>query len=439
MKKKYKVTTLLVFSICFFTAMLLADVVFTMQYGKKSLAATVQEDQNYQEEVLFSSLKGVEKITESEQNVVNSTDYLKNTELTEDNETNASELAKNLKKEVQSEESLTSADAISEDLTIEDLQEEVSLLSLPSTEAVITFDKVIPKVSESLNIRNKADAKAEVVGKLYKNSYATIIERGDEWTKITSGDVTGYVSNEYLYFDQDAINEANDLAAFKVKITAGTVNIRKNPGTEGEVLGEANKDDTFVHIEDSDTAEWIAIQYGKNNDIAYVTSEYAKEFIDLDTAVSKEEEEEKQKELELAKALAEAKKSQPQTTNRAAIKASDEEIFLLATVVAMEALGESYEGKLAVANVVVNRMLDGSWGNSISDVVYAPGQFSGASSGRVQQYASKVTESCKKAAVEALAGNNNIGSYKYFIMKSRANTSSYSKYYILGSHCFYAR
>lgn len=105
----------------------------------------------------------------------------------------------------------------------------------------------------------------------------------------------------------------------------------------------------------------------------------------------------------------------------------------------MEALGESYEGKLAVANVIVNRLLSGYWGNTIEDVIYAPGQFSGANSGRVEKFKSKVTESCKKAAVEALAGNNNIGDYMYFLMKNRANYSSYSKYYVLGSHCFYQR
>ena len=35
-----------------------------------------------------------------------------------------------------------------------------------------------------------------------------------------------------------------------------------------------------------------------------------------------------------------------------------------------------------------------------------------------------------KAAVEATAGNNNIGSYLYFRMVSGAPISSYSKYYI---------
>ena len=52
---------------------------------------------------------------------------------------------------------------------------------------------------------------------------------------------------------------------------------------------------------------------------------------------------------------------------------------LLATVIASEALSESYEGKLAVANVIINRLISGKWGNSISDVVYAKGQFSGSS------------------------------------------------------------
>lgn len=315
-------------------------------------------------------------------------------------------------------------------------EEEITTFSM--TKALPEYEKVLPKVSEYLNIRSEADSDATVVGQLNKNSYATIVERGEEWTKITSGKVTGYASNQYLYFDEDARNLVSELKADQIVVTAGSVNIRKSPDLTGEILTEAKTEDSFVHVSEKDTDEWYAIQYD-NSQVSYVSKDLSKSVFNLKTATTKEEIEEAKKTAQIAKELEEAKKHKPSKTNRSAIKVSDEEILLLATVVAMEANGESYEGQLAVANVVVNRMLDGYWGKTIHDVVYAPGQFSGANSGRVEKYKSRVTESCKKAAVEALAGNNNIGDYKYFMMKNRAKTSSYKKYYILGSHCFYAR
>ena len=321
---------------------------------------------------------------------------------------------------------------------VKDMSDEAEIVTLSMTEPVVEFDKVIPKVNEFLNIRTEAASEAEVVGKLYKNSYGIILERGKEWTKIKSGSVTGYANNEYLYFDDEAITNAKSLEAFQVEITAGSVNVRTKPTTESEVIEKAKKGDTFIHVPEMDEKEWVAILY-EEGIIGYVSQELADTKFALKTAVSKEEEEKAKKAAELEKALQEAKKHKPKETNRKAVKVSDEELYLLATVVAMEALSEPYEGKLAVANVVVNRMLDGYWGDSISDVVYAKGQFSGANSGRVEKFESKVTDSCKKAAVEALAGNNNIGNYMYFIMKNRASYSSYKKYYILGNHCFYSR
>ena len=94
---------------------------------------------------------------------------------------------------------------------------------------------------------------------------------------------------------------------------------------------------------------------------------------------------------------------------------------------------------MAVANVIINRLISGKWGDSISDVVYAKGQFSGSSTGRFERFEKLMNEDCKKAAVEALAGVNNIGDFLFFRTKGSAKLSSYSKYYILGNHCFYQR
>ena len=57
--------------------------------------------------------------------------------------------------------------------------------------------KLMPDVEDYLNIRVEASNEAELAVKLYKDSVADILEAGEEWTKISSGNVEGYVKNEF--------------------------------------------------------------------------------------------------------------------------------------------------------------------------------------------------------------------------------------------------
>lgn len=112
----------------------------------------------------------------------------------------------------------------------------------------------------------------------------------------------------------------------------------------------------------------------------------------------------------------------------------------MAACVAMESGDDSYEDKLAVASCIVNRVKSGKWGKTISDVIYADGQFPGASSGLLDKYLAKgPSKSCIKATKDALAGSNNIGDYLFFKAAKRASTGSYSSYKIVGGNCFYKK
>ena len=117
---------------------------------------------------------------------------------------------------------------------------------------------------------------------------------------------------------------------------------------------------------------------------------------------------------------------------------SDEELYLLACVIDWEAGSEPYEGKLAVANVVLNRVRSSKFPSSISGVIYQNSQFSGVS----DKFQSRMnrglsTQTCMDAAVEALSGHNNIGGYTSFRMISVANMSAMSDYVIIGNHVFH--
>lgn len=62
--------------------------------------------------------------------------------------------------------------------------------------------------------------------------------------------------------------------------------------------------------------------------------------------------------------------------NKTMIKMNDQDLICLARNIYHEARFEPYIGKIAVAQVTFNRAMDGKWGDTICEVVYARKQFS---------------------------------------------------------------
>jgi len=58
-------------------------------------------------------------------------------------------------------------------------------------------NKIMAKVEEQANIRANANEEGELVGHLPQGASGDIVEKGDQWTKISSGTVVGYVKNDY--------------------------------------------------------------------------------------------------------------------------------------------------------------------------------------------------------------------------------------------------
>lgn len=94
--------------------------------------------------------------------------------------------------------------------------------------------------------------------------------------------------------------------------------------------------------------------------------------------------------------------------------------------------------KLAVANVVLNRLNGGAYGSTMSAVIYAPGQFSVAASGRLASVmAAGPNSESITAAKDALSGTNNVPNYSSFRSCGGANYSNYNNYSIIGNQVFY--
>jgi N-acetylmuramoyl-L-alanine amidase len=91
---------------------------------------------------------------------------------------------------------------------------------------------------------------------------------------------------------------------------------------------------------------------------------------------------------------------------------TEEELLLLAKIVQVESGYESYEGQLAVANVILNRVKDPRFPNTIHDVIYSGKQFPPAHNGLLDK--SEPNDSVLRAAKDALNGKNNVSNAVYF-------------------------
>ena len=94
-----------------------------------------------------------------------------------------------------------------------------------------------------------------------------------------------------------------------------------------------------------------------------------------------------------------------------------EDVAMLAAIIECEAGNQSYEGKCAVGSVVINRVADPRFANSISGVIYAPYQFSPVASGRFAIVLARgANAACTQAAVDVLNGYININALYFQYM-----------------------
>lgn len=298
--------------------------------------------------------------------------------------------------------------------------------------------RVVPNVDTAMNIRAEASEEASVVGKFYRGCVGEQVETADGWIKVQSGAVTGWVSAEYVKTGAEADQMIAELNPVVVTVNTDTLNVRKEAGTEAAVLAVASAGQTFMAGEAGD--EWVRIFYTPDV-TGYVAAEFvtvenkAGTAVDIETVKALQAEADKKE----AERKAQEKKQQIAVTTGSPTLASVDDATLLAALCQYEA-GSNYDGCLAVANVVLNRVRSGGYPNSIAEVIYAPGQFGSVRSGALNRYLNGgISGSARQAANDALAGVNNIGGYLHFCSGRVANVNSFSSYAVVGGNYFYTR
>lgn len=302
-----------------------------------------------------------------------------------------------------------------------------------SEEELLWQDRLMADVEEFLYVRAAGDENAEIVGKMYKGDVAEIVEVGDTWSHVVSGNVDGWVMNSYCVSGTDAMNYAIETVETSAAIQADGLRIRSEADTEGSVIGVVSTGMELTVDTDAELVDgWVAVNYGGQT--SYVSAEYVTTELALGEAITITEEQEalaKQKEAEEAKKAAQVASSG--TVQSTAVAASVDDVTLLAALIQCEAGNECYEGQLAVGAVVMNRVKSGSYPGDIYSVIYQSGQFPPAGKGSVANIAANGPKgSCIQAAQEAINGMDNTGGAVRFKRASSGQAGV-----VIGNHVFY--
>lgn len=123
------------------------------------------------------------------------------------------------------------------------------------------------------------------------------------------------------------------------------------------------------------------------------------------------------------------------------------QLKFLTCLIQAEAGNQPYEGKLAVANVVLNRVKSNLYPDSVKSVIYDRKwavQFTVAYNGmlskelnKYSRYNSSAQKLSVKAAKAALEGRNNIGKYKSFTVYSKYLAKKHPNHKKIGAHIFF--
>lgn len=200
------------------------------------------------------------------------------------------------------------------DVTVAEVEAQPAELE---TKAVkVESNQVVANIDSYLNIREEASEDAEVVGKFYNGNVGTIVEKGDDWSLVSSGNAYGYVKNDYLLFGSDAESYIENNCDQVAKVTAETVNVRADESTDSEVLDLKDEGEALTILGQENGWYKVAVT---DDQTGYVSSEFVYVDYVYETAVTIEEEiaaeEARQAEIE-AQAQAEAEAVAEQETQQ---------------------------------------------------------------------------------------------------------------------------
>ena len=328
---------------------------------------------------------------------------------------------------------------------------------------------------DMLDIHAEANTASAVIGQVMEDGHVAILAKYNDWVQIQAGEIAGWVPAENLVeteiSNEEAVAANEQVIAERTGATASedeffaeeevqqdetaALQAEASEAAQNEIE-EVQTAEEAARIEAEAQAKAAAEEAARLE--AEAQAKAAEEAARLEAeAQAKAAEEAAQLEAEAqakaaeeaarlaaeaqAKAAAEEAARIAAEAQQAALAAqaaqtaaiSAEELKLLANIIYCEAGSESYVGKVAVGNVIMNRVKSASQPNTITEVVYAKGQFSPVRNGSLQRALSsdKADAACYQAAIEALAGAQP-GGGKLFFRRNNGRSGQ-----VIGHHVFY--
>ena len=256
------------------------------------------------------------------------------------------------------------------------------------------------------DVHAEADDTSPVLATL-SGTQAKVLENSGRWMKVQVGDITGWVESEHLTDGSDTLD---DIAPVNPEET-------QNPGdTEEQTEQTQDLQTEETHPADTAAQDRMSESSSDGADSAAEDNSAAEEAARI--------------------AAEQAQAAAVQAAQQAVIAQSGvtpQDVELLAALIQCEAGGEPYVGQVAVGSVVMNRVEAAEHPSSIPDVIYAAGQFSPVRNGSLSRTLSTgdISQSCRQAAIEALAGSEPVGDKLYF----RRVNGRHGQ--VIGNHVFY--
>ncbi|MDO4298527.1 MAG: SH3 domain-containing protein, partial [Lachnospiraceae bacterium] len=140
-------------------------------------------------------------------------------------------------------------------------------------------------VETGINLRDKKDEDGTVLGFLYHGCAVWVLNKGEEWSEVYSGGMTGYVKNEYLTFGDEAKGLGEHYGVDGVTASWDGVNVYAAPDGGSEVVKVMNTGDDMVVLEDN--GHWLTVKLDAKNK-AYVSEDDVVRVLLVDAAMPKD-------------------------------------------------------------------------------------------------------------------------------------------------------
>lgn len=184
----------------------------------------------------------------------------------------------------------------------------------------------VSQVSDYVNIRENPNTDSTIVGKIYNNCAATILEtvegEGGKWYRIQSGAVTGYIKAQYFVTGDSAEQLARSIRREFVTISADGLRLRAEPNLTSTTLTLLSQGAEYIVVDDE--GDFFKVEIDEDL-VGYISKNYCTARVEFDQAVTLQEEKEKKAEEERRKQEADSAIAQLEEVRRVEAKEEAEE------------------------------------------------------------------------------------------------------------------